>query len=69
MEEWSSNVLLECNNGKEGYRVATSVGTLVTSKEGMLKGIHVKLLISTVMIYTMVSSKRDWHSFYNNECG
>jgi len=30
--------------------VAMTIGTLVTIKERMLKGIHVKLLISWVMI-------------------
>jgi hypothetical protein len=35
-----------CNNGKERNWVAMSVGILVTSKERMLKCIHVKLLVS-----------------------
>jgi hypothetical protein len=39
-----------CNNGKERYWVAMSVGTLVTSTKRMLKGIHVKLLVACMLI-------------------
>jgi hypothetical protein len=42
MEEGTSNILLELNNGKERNWIALNVGTLVTNEERTLECIHVK---------------------------
>jgi hypothetical protein len=50
MEEGSYNILPELKNGKERNWVAINVGTLATNEERMLECIHVKLLVSCVLI-------------------